>query len=132
MASPATFDPFATFVQLQGAGDARPLKRTAHFWRTLVAGEGDRIVGALHGVDPADFHPDEWEMHPAGEELLYLLGGALDIILQERRGERLIRLQAGEACIVPRGLWHRLVMHRPSDLLFCTPPHGTQHRPVTV
>ena len=128
----SAFDPFATFVHLQGAGDAQPLKRTANFWRRLEAAEEDRVVGALHGVKPGDFHPGEWEMHPAGDELLYLLKGALDVILEEQRGERRVELRAGAGYIVPRGLWHRLVMHQPSDLLFCTPPHGTQHKPVAA
>jgi mannose-6-phosphate isomerase-like protein (cupin superfamily) len=132
MAGRAAFDPFATFVHLQDAGAAQPLKWTASFWRKLTTDEGDRVVGALHGVKRADFHPDEWEMHPAGDELLYLLSGALDVILQEPRAERRVVLRAGEGFIVPRGLWHRLVMHRPSDLLFCTPPHGTQHKPVAT
>jgi hypothetical protein len=31
---------------------------------------------------------------------------------------------------VPRGIWHRLVLRQPSDLLFITPAHGTRHRAV--
>ncbi len=131
MARRPTFDPFATFVQLRG-GEAVRLRRTATFWRRLETTRDDRIIGALHGERPGDFHPEEWEMHPSGDELLYLLRGALDIVVEGPRRERRVALRVGEAFIVPRGLWHRLLMRQPSDLLFCTPPHGTRHRPVAV
>ena len=49
------------------------------------------MIGAKHGAEPADFHADEWEMHPGGDELLYLLTGALDVVLDEPAGERTLR-----------------------------------------
>src|SRR5262245_33824579 len=67
-----------------------------------------------------------------GDELLLLLSGALDVILDLPEGERTIPLTAGGACLVPRGVWHRLAMHQPSDLVFVTPPAGTLRRPVNT
>src|SRR5262249_60959406 len=90
---------------------------------------GDRVIGAKHADVPADFHADEWEMHPGGDEVLYLLAGALDVVLDEPAGERTFGLERGQACLVPRGVWHRLVLRRPSGLLFITPPRGTRHPP---
>ena len=95
-----------------------------------MTGDRDHVVGAKHGAKPADFHADEWEMHPGGDELLYLLRGALDVVLDEPAGERSFGLRGGQACIVPNGVWHRLILHQPSDLLFITPAHDTRHRPV--
>jgi mannose-6-phosphate isomerase-like protein (cupin superfamily) len=124
-------DLLGTFVHLPADdGGARPRAWTPEFWRTLRVAEGDRVVGAKHGATPADFHPDEWEMHPAGEELLCLLTGAIDVILDEPGGERTVALRAGQACIVPRGVWHRLILREPGDLLFVTPPHATRLRSV--
>jgi mannose-6-phosphate isomerase-like protein (cupin superfamily) len=123
-------DLFVTFMHLSADGGARPVPWTQDFWRTLRAAVGDRVVGAKRGVTPGDFHPGEWEMHPAGDELLHLLTGAIEVVLDEPGGERVVALHAGQTCIVPRGVWHRLMLRQPSDLLFVTPPHGTQLRPV--
>jgi mannose-6-phosphate isomerase-like protein (cupin superfamily) len=90
--------------------------------------KNDRVVGAKHARDAGDLHPNEQEMHPHGDELL--LSGALDVILDLPEGERTVPLTAGGTCLVPRGVWHRLSLHQPSDLVFVTPPDGTQMRPV--
>ncbi len=124
------FDPFATIVHLRGDGRALPVAWTPDVFQKLVTGARDRVIGAKHGAEPADFHADEWEMHPGGDELLYLLAGLLDVILDEPAGERSFGLHGGQACVVPSGVWHRLILRQPSDLLFITPAHGTQHRPV--
>ena len=52
-------------------------------------------------------------------------------ILEELHGERVVELRAGEACIVPQGVWHRLLVHETGDLLFLTPGEGTAHRPIS-
>jgi mannose-6-phosphate isomerase-like protein (cupin superfamily) len=126
----APFDPHATLVHLREDGRAEPVAWTPDVFRRLVTGDRDRVVGAKHGVEPADFHADEWEMHPGGDEILYLLTGAVDVVLDEPNGERTVRLRGGQGCLVPQGVWHRLILGQPSDLLFITPAHGTRHRPV--
>jgi mannose-6-phosphate isomerase-like protein (cupin superfamily) len=123
-------DPFATLVHLREDGRALPVAWTPDVFRRLATGGGDRVIGAKHGADPADFHADEWEMHPGGDEVLYLLTGAVDVVLDGPGGQRSFGLRGGRACLVPRGVWHRLILRRPSDLLFVTPAHGTRHRPV--
>src|SRR5262245_21520483 len=128
--APSAFDLFSTYVHLGAQGVGAPVPRTPDFWRRLSVDAGDRIVGATHGRQPSDFHPDEQEMHPHGDELLLLLSGAVDVNLDLPEGERTIPLTAGGACLVPRGVWHRLAMHEPGDLVFVTPPDGTSLRPV--
>ena len=130
--STSALDLFSTFVLLGPDGGATTMPWSPEFWPRLSAAEGDRIVGAKHGREPSDFHPAEWEMHPHGEELLLLLSGALDVILDLPDGERTIALTAGGACLVPRGIWHRLTARQPSDLLFVTTPNGTRLRPVSA
>jgi mannose-6-phosphate isomerase-like protein (cupin superfamily) len=126
--SSEALDPFATFVHLHASGAATEAPRTPTFWRDLVSGNGDRVVGAVHGRAATDFHPDECEMHPHGDELLCLLSGAIDVVLEEPGGERTVALRAGQVFVVPRGVWHRLVLRAPADLLFVTPPAGTELR----
>ena len=124
------FDPFATIVHLREDGRALPVAWTPDVFRKLVTGDRDHVIGAKHGAEPADFHANEWEMHPGGDELLYLLTGALDVVFDEPDGEQGFGLRGGQACLVPRGVWHRLVVRQPSDLLFITPACDTRHRTV--
>ena len=121
--SPEPLDPFSSFVHLHAGGAATVAPRTPTFWRHLVAGAGDRVVGAVHGREAG-------EMHPHGDELLCLLAGAVNVVLEEVDGERTVPLRAGQVFVVPQGAWHRLVLRAPADLLFVTPPKGTELRPA--
>lgn len=87
-----------------------------------------RRVG--HVVVDTEGERDEWEMHPSADEFLYLVEGAIDVILRDdpdRADERRIQLRAGGACVVPKGAWHRQIVVTPAKLLFVTPE--TLHRP---
>jgi oxalate decarboxylase/phosphoglucose isomerase-like protein (cupin superfamily) len=68
-------------------------------------------------------------MHPAGDEVVCLLTGAVDVVLDEPDGERVVELRAGQTCIVPRGVWHRAIVQEPGDTLHITRGEGTEHRP---
>ena len=70
-----------------------------------------------------------WERHPAGEELVLLLEGHIDLI-QEVDGEEVrTSLRAGQAVINPPGVWHTADVHEPGRGLFITPGAGTEHKP---
>jgi hypothetical protein len=69
-----------------------------------------------------------WEMHPAGEELVLCLRGAITLI-QEIDGEvRRVLLREGQAAINPRGVWHTADVDAPTTVLFITPGDGTEQR----
>jgi mannose-6-phosphate isomerase-like protein (cupin superfamily) len=125
----ATSDLLRTFVHLHADASATTVPWGPDRWSALTLERGDWIVGAVHG-DIGGFHPASWEMHPHGDELLHLLAGKLDVVFDEATGERKTSLARGGMCIVPRGVWHRLIIHEPSDLMFVTPGAGTEHRPV--
>ena len=126
------FKPTRIFVHLEDGGAALPVECTPALWRETGSGTRryDRLVGVLHFEEEADLHPTMWEMHPSADEFLFLVSGAVRLILQEETSERSIELGAGQATIVPRGVWHRLLMRRPGDLLFINSRTGMQHRPV--
>jgi mannose-6-phosphate isomerase-like protein (cupin superfamily) len=138
MSAQSAFDPTGVYVHLEDGGEARPLTVTATFWQELMTGayhsEGAARVAAGGGWLLAKFHMHSdtptWEMHPAGDEVLYLLSGAMEVILEERDGNRVVELHAGAACLVPRGVWHRQLVRTPGDLLAITYGKGTQVRPV--
>lgn len=71
-----------------------------------------------------------WERHPAGEEVVVLLDGSIDVIQELDGKEVTTSLRPGEAVINPKGVWHRSVVHEPGNALFITPGRGTEHRPM--
>ena len=79
--------------------------------------------------------PHRGEFHPDGDELLYVISGRIDVVLddgdQETVGtERIEPVQAGEAFIVPKGVWHRVDVLEPTHLVHITPGPGDGHRPL--
>jgi len=73
---------------------------------------------------------DEWEMHPEQDEMLYLLEGDVDVFLRpdlEGPQEEVRHFQQGDACLIPKGMWHRQVVVVPCKVLFLTPE--TIHQP---
>jgi mannose-6-phosphate isomerase-like protein (cupin superfamily) len=98
------------------------------FWSDL-SGRRLRLEGRLVGCVHLKQGPlDHWERHPAGDEFLLLLSGALSVVLEESSGQREVPLKAGEAFVVPAGVWHTFVVAQAGDLVFATPGEGTEHR----
>ncbi|MGH7894846.1 MAG: cupin domain-containing protein [Candidatus Binatia bacterium] len=129
MPAPA-FDIMGTYVHLADGPAAVPVPVEPDFWQTIDRRadlhEG-RLVTAYH-FETGKW--DHWEMHPAGDEIVCLLSGAIDLVLQEDDGERTIELRGRAAFIIPRGAWHSGIAHAPSDAIFITRGAGTQHRPA--
>ncbi len=102
------------------------------FWDDLRARRlrlDGRLVGCVHLEEG---RLDHWERHPDGDEFLLLLSGAVTVILEEGRGGREVPLEAGEACVVPKGVWHTFDIAEAGDLLFATAGDNTEHRPVSA
>ena len=120
------FDLATTYVQLDDGPAALTVQVDDRFWETIDRRpelHGGRLVGTFHNA--ADW--EIWEMHPAGDEIVCLLSGAIDMVLEEGHGERVVPLEAGQTCIVPQGVWHRAVVREPGDTRHITRGEGTQH-----
>ena len=80
--------------------------------------------------------PHRGEMHPDGDELLYLISGRIEVIIEDGGtpttvgAEQVQTLTPGRAIIVPRGSWHRINVCEPSHLIHITPGPGDGHRPL--
>ncbi len=118
-----------TFLQLKDGGVAERVEVDESFW-AQIGSRTELHDGRLMGAIRISADTPTWEMHPAGDEFLYLLKGAADVVLQDINGERVVELKASEGCLVPRGLWHRLLVRSSTILLFVTPGKGTQIRPA--
>jgi quercetin dioxygenase-like cupin family protein len=91
--------------------------------------EADGEDGRMVCVFPQPQSWTTWERHPAGEEVVVLLSGRIDVIQEIDGVNRTVALRAGEAMINPRGVWHTADVHDPGEALFVTPGLGTEHRP---
>lgn len=76
--------------------------------------------------------PHGGEMHPDGDEVLFLISGRIDVILEEDGAEVVVEVAPGQAFVVPRGVWHRVSIREPSQLLYITPGPGGEWRPLRV
>lgn len=132
------FDPFAVHLHLDAQGDALLIDDVPGFWAALMRGDTGRAdvarvatqPGYLMGGFRLDSDPGHWEVHPQGDEIIQLLSGAVDFIFREKDGERRVELRGRATCIVPRGVWHRTMVHAPSEIVFTTWGLGTQHEPI--
>ena len=59
-----------------------------------------------------------------------MIAGQATVLLERPEGEERIELAAGAACVVPRGLWHRVLPHGEVKLLYATPGPNSEHRPL--
>ncbi|HEX6999301.1 MAG TPA: cupin domain-containing protein [Gammaproteobacteria bacterium] len=94
--------------------------------RRLMGSEQGRLLSAL--TTNADW--PNWEMHPAGDELLFMLEGEATFLLELADGVKTVELVAGRLLIIPRGVWHTAKVRKPARLLAITAGLGTQHRPA--
>jgi mannose-6-phosphate isomerase-like protein (cupin superfamily) len=123
-------DPDGTAVLLPGGGD---------FWGQLMSGDAtdsgiQRLIGSEKGrlVSAVSMGADwtHWEMHPAGDEILFMIEGKATFVLNLADGLREVALSAGRLLVVPKGVWHTAKVSEPARLLAITAGTGTQHRPV--
>jgi len=119
----------STYVHLKDGGAASSFAGGPEFWAT-VATRSEGSVGRLVCSSRIEKDMPHWEMHPTGDELLVLLSGAVELVLQEGHNDRVVELDAGSAFLVPFGTWHRLRVKSPGEVLFVTPGKGTQVRPL--
>jgi mannose-6-phosphate isomerase-like protein (cupin superfamily) len=97
-----------------------------------VAGEPpERIDGFTIGAPQiAGDPPHGGEMHPDGDELLYVVSGAITVTLELSGGNTQVDLGAGDAIVVPQGVWHQITTPEPAQLLHITPGPNGDARPL--
>lgn len=94
-------------------------------------GPPQRLDGMTVGIiDMTENAPHNGELHPDGDELVYVISGAIRVTFESTPGEH-TDLHAGDATIVPKGEWHQISLLEPSRLLHITPGPNGDHRPLT-
>jgi hypothetical protein len=122
-------DPQQTYVHLADDGPARSVPDES-FWQ-LPPAELDAF-GKGWLISEFSFTQDwpNWEMHPHGDEFVYLLAGSVELLLERDSGVETIVLEGSGAVVVPRGVWHTARVRLPSRMLHVTRGEGTENRPA--
>jgi len=118
-----------TYVVVGPDHSATPIDVTPTIWQEL----DQRFDGFKGRLLVATFHFEKdwptWEIHPHGDEIVVLLSGAADMVLDENGAHRVATLaRSGEYVIVPKGTWHTARIAAPTSLLFMTPGQGTENK----
>lgn len=120
-----------TYLRLKPDGMAEQLPVGQSFWPDLMAGK----YGSFHHeylVTTSSFDENwpAWENHPNGDELVFLLSGAVDFILDLPTGQQVVQVRKpGDYAFVPKGTWHTANPLQPTTMLFITAGEGTQGKP---
>lgn len=122
-------DPQQTYVHLADDGAATELPADT-FWNLPEAKAAQYATGWV--VTEFQFTEDwpNWEMHPHGDEYVYLLAGAVELYLEMDDAVHTVALKGSGAVVVPRGVWHTAKVKAASRMLHVTRGEGTQHRPA--
>ncbi len=101
----------------------------AYAERTAADGAEGRLVSLYRFTEDWD----SWEMHPAGDEVVVCLEGAMTLHQQLADGEeRSVTLGPGDYAINPPGAWHTADVADAATALFITAGEGTAHRPRQI
>lgn len=117
------------------------LKENAITYSTERSAKGVCSLFFFHLVHPHDTHPDCWEIHPEGDELLLVTKGEIDVEMVTRtyNGEDTVPANAetematvygGELLIIPKGHWHRILLKQETDLVVATFKGNSKLAPV--
>jgi mannose-6-phosphate isomerase-like protein (cupin superfamily) len=100
-------------------------------------GPPQRIDGYTVGVIPnlEGPPPHRGEVHPDGDELLYLVSGVVEVVLDDGDehsigAETTVILRTGDALVVPRGVWHQVRVIEPAYFVHVTPGPNGNARPL--
>lgn len=122
MTNPVKFDPSVYAIGL-----------SRDFRAELVADRPDPQIpvdGATFGVATmSENSPHGGEMHPDGDEVLFLVSGKVRVVFLDSDQED-IDVKPGDGLIVPKGVWHRVDILEPSQIVYLTPGPNNEYRPL--
>jgi mannose-6-phosphate isomerase-like protein (cupin superfamily) len=88
------------------------------------------VDGLTFGVaQMSENSPHAGEMHPDGDEVLYLISGRANVVFLDSPAAD-IEMQPGDGLVVPRGVWHRVDILEPCQIVYVTPGPNNEFRPL--
>ena len=124
MRKPAPFDPSEFAVAL-----------SHRFSATTIPERADPQVpvdGAVFGVATmTENSPHAGERHPDGDEVLYLISGRIRVVFTDDPLPD-VEVTPGRGLVMPQGLWHRVDILEPCQIVYLTPGPNNEHRPLAA
>jgi mannose-6-phosphate isomerase-like protein (cupin superfamily) len=119
-----------TYLLLGKLGKVFELDGGAKFWGRSEA-ELDEI-GDDWLASEFEFDTDwqNWEMHPNGDEVVYIISGSADFILEGNGATKIIEIRGKGLIVIPKGIWHTAKALAPCRAMHITMGKGTLHRPL--
>jgi PhnB protein len=68
-----------------------------------------------------------WERHPGGDEMIYVVEGAAELVTLTDDGPVKSKLREGSLFVCPRGLWHQTIPKPSVSAFYLTPGEGTEN-----
>ena len=122
MSKPYKFDPDANAIGVSGQFAATPIPEQPD--------PPVPVDGATFGVATmTENSPHDGEMHPDGDEILYLISGHVRVVFPVDDLDD-IDVTPGDGLVIPRGLWHRVDILAPSRIVYLTPGPNNEYRPL--
>ncbi len=94
----------------------------------------DQHYGKFRGCELVALHHFDrdwptWERHPAGDEMLVLLEGEIELQVKDQGSTSSVSLlRSGDSVVIPKGCWHTGKVPDSAKVLFVTPGEGTENR----
>ena len=73
--------------------------------------------------------PHGGEMHPDGDEVLYLISGRANVVILDSPGVD-VEMKPGDGLVIPKGVWHRVDILEPCQFVYLTPGPNNEFRPL--
>ncbi len=123
-------DLMQNYLLLKKSGEIEKLEGGDKFWSK--SGEELDKISEDWLITEYEFTEDwqSWEMHPHAEEIVYLLRGTADLILEKDGNRKKFELRGKGLVIIPPETWHTAKIFEPSSFLIITLGKETKHRQV--
>lgn len=107
-------------IRRQGKSEVRAADFSGGIMKDGIIDWDPGVDGILCGESAMTTSSDhQGERHLDGDEVLYLISGRMQVILEpDDAPSATVEIAPGEAVLVPCGVWHRLHVHEPSRLIF--------------
>lgn len=90
------------------------------------------IDGVIFGVATmSENSPHGGEMHADGDEVLYLISGRIRVVFLDDPVDDIDVLPGG-GLVVPKGMWHRVDVIEPCEIVYITPGPNNEFRAKEV
>ena len=113
--------------------DTQTVGLTRNLEASLVPAQPDPPVpidGVTFGVATmTENSPHGGERHPDGDEILYLIAGRARVVFLDTDDDD-VEMVPGDGLVVPKGVWHRVDILEPCQIVYATPGPNNEFRPL--